>query len=58
MLRDFNFLIVFIGVIVGLSVGQLMTFSGHLVSSLPKLRISCTHGIYLVLLFLSQTYEV
>jgi hypothetical protein len=55
-LSRYDFLVVFIGILVGLSVGKLVSFVGQLVSSKQLKRLSFTHSTYLLLMFLLQVH--
>jgi hypothetical protein len=52
----YDFLVVFIGILVGLSVGKLVSFIGHLVSSRQLQRLPLAHGTLLVIAFLFQVH--
>jgi hypothetical protein len=55
-LSRYDFLVIFIGILIGLSVCKLVSFCGQLVSSQRILRLPPTHGAYLLLAFLLQVH--
>jgi len=55
-LSRYDFLVIFIGVIIGLSVGHLVSFAGRFLSSDKPHKIAFAHKIYLVLLFFLQVH--
>jgi len=55
-LSRYDFLVVFIGILVGLSVAKLVSFLGQLASGEKPNKLSATHWTYLALLFLMQVH--
>ena len=53
-LSHYDFLVVFIGILVGLSVGKLVSFVGQLVSGRRLMHLSFAHSTYLLLIFFLQ----
>jgi|GEM_PF-5770651 len=55
-LSRFDFLIVFIGIILGLSVGHFVSFLGRILAIEKPPKIEAPHAVYLVILFLTQVH--
>ena len=55
-LSRYDFLVVFMGILIGLSVGKLVSFGGQLVSGKRLMRLPFAHSTYLLLTFLLQVH--
>jgi hypothetical protein len=55
-LSRYDYLVVFIGILMGLSVGKIVSFVGALVSARKVSRVTLIHGLYLALMFVLQVH--
>jgi hypothetical protein len=55
-LSRYDFLVVFIGILIGLSVSKLVSFSGQLIATKRLPRLPLAHGAYLLVAFLFQVH--